>query len=169
MSHASHHVVESDDAVVNACGCLSMGIVATHPLQLAFELTKETLCRGIVGAASHGTHAGGQAMLLQPLTQSPTGVLRASIGMEGDLLRCHPGPDRHGGSLNHQLRGLPRVEGPSHDDAVVEVSDLTPIQPAIQSPELGDVGDPLVVGTVGMEPALQPILGHRVPWGTPIA
>ena len=45
VSRPSHHVVESDNVVVNAYRRLLVGVVTTHPLQLTLELTKEALQR----------------------------------------------------------------------------------------------------------------------------
>ena len=65
---------------------LLVRVVTTHALQHTLELTGEALRRGVISTASHGTHAGGQAMLLQPLTHVPTRLLDAPVGMEDDLL-----------------------------------------------------------------------------------
>lgn len=82
-----------------------------------------------------------------------TGVLAALIGVV--QARCAMPPHRHAPSRADQRFGQTLTQRPADDPAGENSLDASQIQPALVGWDVGDVGQPLVVGALGAEIARQ--------------
>jgi len=64
-------------------------------------------------------------------------------------------PDSHHQGIGHELRGHARLHRPANDATRVQVEHHGHVQPAFGSPEVGEVGHPLLVWCVCLELAVE--------------
>jgi hypothetical protein len=153
----AHPLVEPGDELLG-------GDAAPVPAveELVLEPAEEALRRRVVGAAALPGHRAGDAVLLADALPAGPAVVAAAVGVaERGLAR----PQRGAGRLQRRVgeRGVrARAGRPGDGPAVEEVHDRAQVDLArvVGQAELGDVGDPLLVGGRGAE-----VVGAVLPQG----
>jgi hypothetical protein len=88
------------------------------------------------------TYARSNRTVLRPPVEPG---LAAVVGVMDQLTCGLAPPKRHHQRSNDKVGGLTFTHRPAHDAAVVEITDAGEVEPAIETPELGDVGHPAQV------------------------
>jgi hypothetical protein len=84
-----------------------------------------------------------------------------SATMVQQSLRLSTPPDRHDQSVRDQLSHHRGAHRPADNAAGEEIDDDGNIEPALGRPEIGEVGNPLLVRLLGLELAVEEIGWHR--------
>ena len=136
--------------------------------QLDLQASEEALAGAAVRGAALLRHRPRDAVLLAPLDPARPRVMAPAVGVPDRVLVLR---QRRGGGVEHGVREL-RVRrgrhGPADDHPVESVRDGAEIDLAGGYPELGDVGEPQLVGRIGVEVALHRVLrgvGYLAPAG----
>ncbi len=82
-----------------------------------------------------------------------TGLNLLTVGVVQQAVRLAAAPDRHDQGIGDQLRGHGRTHRPADHAPGIEVDDGCHIKPALGGPDVGKIGDPLLVGRRGFEAA----------------
>ena len=90
-------------------------------------------------------------------------ILATLVGMHQDASVGFAAPDGHEEGIQRQFAAQRRLHGPAHHLAGVQVQHHGKVQPALPCPDVGDVGDPDLVGRVDGESLLQAI-GREEGW-----
>ena len=99
-------------------------------------------------------------MLTQKRLPFPAGELGTLIGMHRDPPLWLASPDGHQKGLQCKVCGHAGLGGPTDDATREQVDDDAEIQPAFVGLDIGDVGDPDLIGLRGAELLLQLVLSH---------
>ena len=90
------------------------------------------------------------------------GILAALVRMMQQGFGLAPAPDRHHQRVGNELRRHRRTHRPAHDAAREQVDHGSHIQPVLGGPDVGKVGDPLLVWRLGAELAIKDVgRNHR--------
>jgi hypothetical protein len=116
-----------------------------------FQATEKPLGWGIIPAVTFSTHAGDYFKLFQLPLVSITSVLDTPVGVM-DEPWCGPtAPVGHHQSIQNQLDLHMLVHGPTDNLTRKQIQDHGQICPTFQSPQVGDVGRPNLVGAIHSE------------------
>ena len=118
--------------------------------QLQFEGAPEAFHGGVVVAVAPAAHGGDQAGRLQCRPEVAGGVLDAAVGVEDQTGWGLAVQDRHGEGGEDESRVDGVAHGPTDDPAAVEIEDAGEIKPTLVGGDVGDVGDPDLVGSSGL-------------------
>jgi hypothetical protein len=130
---------------------------------LLFQAAEEGFGDRIVPAVAAPAHAGFERMGgAEPLEVVAT-ILATLVGMHQDASVGFAAPDGHEEGIQRQFAAQRRLHGPAHHLAGVQVQHHGKVQPALPCPDVGDVGDPDLVGRVDGESLLQAI-GREEGW-----
>jgi len=129
---------------------------------LQLEGTPETLHGRVVIAVAAATHGGDQAGLGEGTAKVPGGILDAAIGMKEQARRGSAVEQGHGKGGKNELGVDGSAHGPTDDPAGMEVHDAGKIKPALPGWNVGDVGDPDLVGGGGCRSHCKEVGSNRV-------
>jgi hypothetical protein len=90
-----------------------------------------------------------------------TRVLAALIGVMQQGIWLAAAPDRHDERIRDELRGHLRLHRPADDAAREQVDYGRNVKPAFGRPDVGEVGNPLLVSPLGSEPAIEHVRRDR--------
>ena len=143
-------VIELCDGVEDLEAGLVVGdeVGAVHPLVL--EGGPEGLHGGVIVTVALAAHGGHEPSLLERSTEVTGGILDATIGVKDEAFRGAAMGACHGQGILHK----PCVDGGSHgpaDDApAAMIHDGSEVEPVVMGGlDVGDVGNPDLVGTLG--------------------
>ena len=95
-------------------------------------------------------------MLRRPVESALTALVR--VMQQGH--RLAPAPHGHHQRIHHELRGHALLHRPTHDAPRVQVQHRRHVQPAFCRPDVCEVGNPFLVRAIGLELAVQHVVGH---------
>ena len=136
---------EADDLLARTL----LPMLGIHGLDL--HTAEEPLGRGVVGAAPLRAHGPDQAVPAHPFQPSRPPVMTTAVTVDHGTLA---GPQRGGGPVQHRVGqfGVRRRPGRvRHDHAVVAVDHRRKVHLSVAGLDLGDVREPLLVGSFGGE------------------
>jgi len=91
------------------------------------------------------------------------GVLRSLVRVMQQRVSLAPSPDGHHQGV-HDQRGIPLgLHRPAHDPTGKQIQHDRHIQPALGSPDVGEVGQPLVVRVIRFEIPVEDVVGDHRP------
>jgi hypothetical protein len=123
--------------------------------KLALQCAKETLDTGIVPTVPSSRHAAGHAVRGEQLLVRGSGILAPPIRVVQQPRLGSAMVDRHRQRLLREITGQPSPQRPADHRARVEVEDHRQIEPALRSPDIGDVPGPHLVGLRDRELAIE--------------
>ncbi|MGY2933199.1 hypothetical protein ACVWZ6_002801 [Bradyrhizobium sp. GM6.1] len=100
--------------------------------------------------------SGTHSVLRRPLESA----LAAAIGVMHQGIRLAAPPDRHQQGVRNQLGGHAGAHRPADHPAREQVDHRRHIEPALSRPDVGEVGDPLLVRALGLELPIQKVRRH---------
>ncbi len=155
-------IVKPLDVIEQVGARLIPGGVATpvHPLQL--QRREEALHRRIVPAIAPAAHAAGDVLLGQQPLKLLAAVLAALVRVVHQRLGLAAAPDGHHQRIEHELGGHLRAHRPADGAAAEEIQDDRQIQPAFAGADVGEVGDPLLVGAGGLKLPVEHVRGNAM-------
>jgi hypothetical protein len=130
-----------------------------NPLDL--ETVEETLHRRVVVAVSLATHRGRDPVELQQLLVVVTAVLRTAVAVMKQTRRRPASKIGHAERFEHELAVGAMAHRPANDQPRVQTEDAREIQPTLVGPDVADIGEPHLVGPLGLESLLQQVRRHR--------
>ena len=107
-------------------------------------------CR-VVPDLARAAHAAGDALRLEQVLEVFACVLTSLVGVMQQRHRLAPSPHSHHQCIGHELRGHAGLHRPAHCTARVQVKHHRHVQPSLGRPDVGEVGDPLLVRRVSLE------------------
>ena len=155
-------IIERLDVVEDGDASLVMAGEVTPVNEFQFEGAPEAFHGGIVVTVAPATHGGDQVGVGQSGPEIPGGVLHAPVRMEEEIGRGIAVEDGHGQGLEDQGGAEGFAHGPAHDLAAVKVEDGGQVKPADLGGDVGDVGDPDLVGGGGLGRLGQAVGGDGV-------
>ena len=114
--------------------------------QFQFEGAPEAFHGSVVVAVTASAHGGDQTGRLQGCPKVPGGVLNTPVGVEKQSGWRRTMQGRHGESCQDQGGVNCLAHGPADDFAAVEVQNAGEIEPTLVGENVGDIGDPDLVG-----------------------
>ena len=111
----------------------------------------------IVPDVARAAHRAGDAVVGHQPLELLAGVLAALIGVMQQSIRLAASPDRHDERVGDQLRRHAGAHRPADDAPREEVDDGRHIEPALGRPDVGEVGDPLLVRPLRRELAIEKV------------
>ena len=114
--------------------------------QFQFEGAPEAFHGSVVVAVTASAHGGDQTGRLQGCPKVPGGVLNTPVGVEKQSGWRRTMQGRHGESCQDQGGVNCLTHGPADDFAAVEVQNAGEIEPTLVGENVGDIGDPDLVG-----------------------
>ena len=123
-----------------------------------FEMAEEVFHRGIIPTVAPPRHGWSDAILLGKDMICLRGVLMPLVTVEdqssSDLFFLSGLLE----GLSDQGDGVRLAQGVGHDIPAIEVFDSRQVRPALLGGNVGDIRDPLLVGSGGLEIAVQDVL-----------
>ena len=110
--------------------------------QFELEGGEEALRHRVVPAVSFAAHAASDSVLPQQLLIFGAGVLATAIRVTQRSLGRLPLRQCHVHRFQRKLSLQPLVQCPTDDPAREQIQNNRQIQPALEGPQIGDVGDP---------------------------
>ena len=155
-------IIEGFDVIEDGGPGVGMGgeIAAIDEFEL--EGAPEAFHGGIVIAVALATHGLEEIGLGQSRAEIAGGVLGPPVGVEEQLGSGLTVLQRHGESLENEGGVDPFAHGPADDLAAVEIQDTGEVEPTFPSLDIGDIGDPDLIGRGGCWRLRHAIGGDRV-------
>ncbi len=124
--------------------------------QLAFLGSKKGLAKGIVVGIADRAHGRPHRRLAAPRSEGDRGVLRSLIGMMDDGRRPTLA-EGHVEGVEHQAGAQMVGHGPADDAPAEDVEHHSKIEEAGRGRDVGNVGDPQMVGRRRLEVAIDQV------------
>ena len=138
------------------------GLIETTMHVLTFQGAEETLHRCIIIPGPHPVHAGQDTAILQHGLVPTVRVLAPLIRMMHEAC-CRPAlTDSHLQGSQRQVCSHPVRHGPADDSTTEQVQNGCQVEPPFQAGDVGDVGQPLLIRSVGQSPVSA---GSELPCG----
>jgi len=155
----SARVVEALDVVEHIGAGFVTGSIDLAVGPFDFQRRKEALHGRIVPDVPGPAHRTGDAVVGQQALKLLTGVLRSLVRVMQQGVRLAAPPDGHHQGI-HDQRGVPlSLHRPAHDPAGKQIQHDRHIQPTLGSPDVGKVGQPLLVRAIRFEIAVEDVVG----------
>ena len=155
-------IVEGSDVVEERGAGLGVVREVAAVDQFEFEGAPEAFHGGDAVAVAATAHGGNQVGASQVGAEVAGGVSDAPVGTEQEVGRRLPMPERQGQGAQDQRSVEVRPRGPADDLAAVNVQDRGEVKPASPGGDVGDVGDPDLIGGSGLGGLAQAIGGDGV-------
>ena len=132
---------------------------------LGLQRREEALHRRVVPDVAGSAHRAGDAVVGHQPLELLAGVLAALIRVVQQGIRLAASPDRHDQRVGDELRRHAGAHRPADHPAREQIDDGGHIEPALRGPDVGEVGNPLPVGSRCFEAAVEHIGsdGGRLP------
>lgn len=153
-------VVEVFDPGFNRIASCHAGVPDLVVRQFRAEGGEEAFGHGVIKAISSAAHAGFDFGQGQFFLEFPAGILGAPVGMEDEPWGRIPTEESHAESAEDEFGVEVGFQSPSDDAAAEKVEDDAEIEPAFLGPEVGDIGNPGLVGLLGVEVTFQEVGSH---------
>src|SRR5665213_2000523 len=124
--------------------------------QLALQRRVETLAHRIVVAIANGSHRRSNALALAALAKGDRRVLAALIGVMDHVLRPAP-EDRHIERFEDEFGAQVVGHSPTDDATAEHVEYDSQVEKAGPRWDIGDIGNPELIRTVGAEVSIDKI------------
>lgn len=138
--------------------------------QLAFEGGEEALGHGIVVAVADRAHRGADADFLAAAPEADRSLLAALIGVM-DHRGWPARPNGHIERVEHEIGPQMGRHRPAHNPAAADVEDDREIEEPHPDGDVGDIGDPKLIGALRPEGPFDQIgrrggrgIATRRPW-----
>jgi hypothetical protein len=156
MTVAPHSIVEGIDVVGHIGDRQLSALVDLFLDPLFLQAAEEGLGDGIVPAVALSAHTRLEAIRATESAPRVAAVLGALIGVNQRTARS-AAPHRHQHRIEHELAVNRGAGSPPYDHAREQIHDDGQVEPALLRPDVGDVGDPGLVGPRRRESSLQEI------------
>ena len=151
----SFSIVEDFDVIEDICTGKIAGFVDAFPDPFFLQAAEEGFGDGVGPAVAAPAHAGLKVVCPAEPLPIITPIL-ASLVRVHDHGLCGFAPRyRHENGIEDDFLCNDRLHGPSDDTAFVAVHDDSQIQPALQSADVGNVGDPGLAGSINRKFTLE--------------
>lgn len=156
MAVAARSIVEGIDIFSQVSDRQLSVLVDLFLDPLFLQAAEKRLGDGIVPAVAFSAHTRLEMIRASESPPRIAAVLGALIGVDQRTSRSSS-PNRQQHGVEHELAVNGRPSSPSHDHAREQIHDDGQVQPALPSPNVGDVGHPRGVWPRGGELSLQEI------------
>jgi hypothetical protein len=150
-------IVKAPDVFEDFGAGLSSAVPLTVVNQFELEGSEEALRYRVVPAVSLAAHAAADSVPCQQPLIFRAGVLATAIRVMQQSLGRLSSCQCHVHRFQRKLSFQPFVQSPTDYPAREQIQDHRQIQPALESPQIGDVGDPAGVGCEHRKPPRQQI------------
>ncbi len=142
------------------CSGLVPGAICFAAGALGLQRREEALHRRVVPDVAGSAHAADDAAVGHQSLELLAGVLAALIGVVQQLVGLAASPDRHQQCIRDQLRGHAGAHRPADHAAREQIDHGRHIEPALGGPDVGEVGNPLLVRSLGRKLPVQNVRRH---------
>jgi hypothetical protein len=145
---AAGGIVPSLDVAEDYHPGLGLRCEAAPSQQLAFQCGEEAFAHGVVVSVTDRSHEWAHTGFRAAAAERQRCILGASVGVVDDIARFAL-TNRHLQCRQDQLGPQMRLHRPADDPTAERIEHDSQIQEAGRRRDIGDVGDPKLVGTVG--------------------